>query len=375
MNAYRNTTRANDTKFEVLENVVDINDSKIGEAVSSFLDGKKKRNTNTYKNYKTDIEHFFETHFGKHYKDVTFNELNSELTDFEGLLEYFNLLFESVRTTGKRAFSNNTINRKQASIKQMLRFLKLKKVLVKDLTDLAHINQFPKDTDNIEMIPFEEALRYAEWFKKNEPDRGIEKYLITKLAIDTGLRATELVKLKWSDFTVDNNIVIMRGLGKGNRKWLEKISLDFYHEIIEELKPIEANGNDNVFNIKYHALPNMMNRAKIALGHEGKSYSFHSFKKTSVNMAYRLTGDILEAKRKGRHASLDTTNIYVQAEDYGMTGLISLGGEIPNDLYKTVDPDILMQALEEINKDFLFILNHKVQEKLKLNDDNITSEV
>ncbi len=374
MNLHRNHVRANETKLEALNNIVNLNDFKVadttndfnvGDAIESFLRGKEKRNINTYRSYKTDVKHFFENCFGKPYKDIRFNELNSEITDFENLVEYFNGLFEKTDQNGKRVFSNNTINKKQTSIKQLLKYLKIKKVLVKDLTNLEYIEQLPKDTDSIEMIPFEEALKYAEWFKKNEVDRGIEKYIITKLAIDTGLRASELVKLTWSQFTIDSDIVIMRGIGKGNKKWVEKISLEFYHEIIEELKPIEATGDDKVFTIKYHALPNMMNRAKIALKHQGKKYTFHSFKKTSVNMAYRLTGDILEAQRKGRHSSLDTTRIYTQAEDYGMTGLISLGGEIPNDLFKTVDQDVLLEALEEVNKDFLFILNYKINEKLK----------
>lgn len=366
MNTHRNVIKGNENPtLALVNNVIDMNDSKISEAVLSFLDDKKKRNTNTYKSYKSDVDHFFLNHFNKKFSEVTFNELNGEKTDIEQLIGYFNILFESFTYGEKRAFSNSTINRKQTTVKQLLKFLKMKKVLIKDLTDLEFINQFPKDTETIEMIPFEVALKYAEWFKKNEVEKPLEKYLITKLAIDSGLRATELIKLKWNQFTVDSDIVIIRGIGKGNKKWVEKISLDFYNEL-EELKKADTRLTDNLFTIKYHTIPNMMNRAKKALGHDGKNYSFHSFKKTSVSMTYRLTGDILECQRKGRHASLDTTRIYLQEEEYGMTGLISLGGDVPTDLYKTVDHDCLVEAIEEMNKDFLFILNHKISEKIRI---------
>ena len=358
MNLKRNVIREKSPVLEVVTKVKDITNKNIGEAVDSFLNEKKKHNINTYRNYKVDIEHFFKVHFGKSYKDVTFNELNSK-SDIDSMMEYFNFLFELTNTIGERALSNSTINRKQVSVKQLMKWFKMKRVLIEDITDLSYIKQLPKETNNIEMIPFDVALSYAQWFKDNEKDRPLEKYLITRLAIDTGLRAIELVKLKWSQFTVDNNVVIMRGVGKGNKKWIEKISLEFYHEL-EQLK--SNKNNDNLFTIKYHTIPSMMNRAKKSFGHEGKNYSFHSFKKTSVNMAYRLTGDILEAQRKGRHSSLDTTRIYTEAEDYGITGLISLGDDIPIDLYKTVDKDLLLEALEKMNSDFLYILNSKIQE-------------
>ena len=63
-----------------------------------------------------------------------------------------------------------------------------------------------------------------------------------------------------------------------------------------------------------------------------------------------------------RYTSLDTTRLYTEIEDYGITGLISLGDSVPKDLYKTVNKETLIKAIELMNKDFTFILNSKISE-------------
>lgn len=342
------------------DKVVEFSRVTISKEVEQYLTQRKQRNKNTYRNYQVDIEHFFQTIFGKHYSLVSVEELNNGKTDLDGLMLYFDGLYDMKKKNGKSMFANGTINRKQASIKSLLRFLKVKKVYAHDLSELDVITNLPKDTKNIEILNFETSMKYADWIRVNEVNKGEEKYLIIKLAIDSGLRAVELLSLKWNQFVIESDCVVMNGIGKNNKKWLEKISINFYKEI-EQLK----GNSDTVFSLSYNDLVRMMNRAKKAFGDTGRPISFHSFKKCSVSNTYRLTGDILEAQRKGRHASLDTTRIYTEALDYGITGLISLGDNIPNDLYKTIDRDTLVKAIELMNKDFVFILNHKLNELKK----------
>ncbi|MFJ7982317.1 tyrosine-type recombinase/integrase [Lysinibacillus xylanilyticus] len=370
MSTARNRIRENKSQQMgvIGNNVAEFKNFSIGHIVDEFLELKKSKSNNTYINYRSDIEYFFNHHFGKTYREVFYNEMNGEKGDLEALRVFFIGLSKEIDLSGKRKFSNGTVNRRQSSIKQLLKYMKARKVYIHDVGELGEIlEQLPKDTNSIEYIPFERALEYAQWFKVKEEDRPIEKFLITMLAIDTGLRATELIELKWSQFTIDNNIVTMRGVGKGNKPWIEKISLDFYESLLQ-LKEINPNNGGKLFTLKYHSLPNMMKRARIALGDSERNYSFHSFKKCAVTNSYKVTGDILEAQRKGRHASLDTTRLYTEMEDYGITGLISLGGEIPTDLFKEVDHETLLKALKTMNKDFLYILNFKIEELIKIED-------
>lgn len=340
-------------------NVVKIKSDTIEQAVEQFLKQKYQRNVNTYRNYLVDIEHFFQSMFGKHYSFATKDELN-QVANIDGLMTYFDNLYEVKNKSGKRMFTNVTINRKQSSIKALLKFLKIKKVYDHDLTELELIRNLPKDTKSIEVISFDTAMKYAEWIKENEKVKANEKYIIVKLAIDSGLRASELLSLKWNQFEEDLDCVVMRGRGKGNKEWIEKISLQFYEEILT----LKGN-SEHVFSLNYDNLVRMMNRVKDAFGVSDKNISFHSFKKCSVTSAYRLTGDILEAQRKGRHSSLDTTRLYTESEDYGITGLISLGDNIQTDLYKNVNKKTLVKAIELMNKDFIYILNNKIAELQK----------
>ena len=344
------------------KNVVELHDRSLVASIEQFLNQKKQLNKNTYTNYQNDIKNFFDVVFEKDYKYVTEFEFNGDKTSLDSIIEYFDHLYESKNKEGGRLYSNSTINRKQASIKALLKFLKIKKVYHGDLTELELIKNLPKDTKSIEVLEFNRAMEYAEWLKVNERYKGNEKYLIVKLAIDTGLRASELLSLEWSQFNVEDNSVLMKGYGKRNKQWIERISLEFYNE----LRTLD-NGNNKVFSLSKSDLVKMMVRAKKALGDENRNITFHSFKKCAVSSVYKLTGDILEAQRKGRHESLDTTRIYLQDVDYGITGIVSLGDGIDHELYKKVDNETLIKSIESMNKDFLFILNKKIKDVLDNN--------
>lgn len=337
--------------------VVELHDRSLVTSIEQFLNQKKQRNANTFTNYSNDINQFFTIVFEKSYEYVSENEFNSEKTSLDGIIKYFDYLYELKNEDGSKQYSNSTINRKQASIKSLLQFLKIKKLYHNDLSELDLIKNLPKQTRTIEVLSFDRAMEYANWLKVNEMYKNDEKYLIVKLAIDTGLRARELIKLEWNQFNVEENSVLMTGYGKGNKKWIERISIPFYNEL-RTLK----NDSNKVFSLSYSDLSKMMIRARNSLGDSEKAISFHSFKKCAVNSVYRLTGDIIEAQRKGRHESLDTTRIYLQSEDYGITGIISLGDEVDNELYKKADKETLLKAIELMNKDFVYILNNKIKE-------------
>lgn len=325
----------------------------LSESINLFLKEKGKKSDRTELNYRTDIDHYFNAVYGKSYEHVTIEELNKE-THLYNLMRYFNELYDAEKD-GARCYANATINRKQASIKELLKDLRVKRIYYNDLSDLDAIKNLPKNTRRIENIQHDKALEYAEWLLKNEKFKGVEKYYIIMLALDTGLRASELLALKWNQFIEEEEHVLLTGYGKGNKFYSEKLNKRFYNELKENLN------DDNLFTLSYSDLATMINRVKKAFGDSDRAISFHSFKKRAVTTAYRLTGDIKEAKRKGRHSNLGTTDGYLEEEDYGITGLISLGGDTDNELYKKVDTQILMQALEEMKSDFIYILNSKIR--------------
>lgn len=339
--------------------VVELHDRSLLASIEQFLNQKKQLNKNTHRSYLNDIKQFFNIVFEKEYDYITEEEFNGEKTSLDSIFEYFNYLYESEDENGERLYSNGTINRKQSSIKSLLKFLKIKKVYYGDLSELELIRNLPKDTKSIEVLTVERALQYVDWIRGNERFKSEEKCLIIKLAIETGLRASELLSLEWNQFKEDDSRVLIKGYGKGNKKWVEKMGTDLYNE----LRALNNEG-ERVFSLSYSDLAKMMLRAKKALGDEKRAITFHSFKKCAVSFVYKVTGDILEAQKKGKHSSLDTTRIYLEEEDYGITGAISLIGKTEPDLYKKVDKKTLTKAIELMNKDFLFILNNKINDVL-----------
>ena len=339
--------------------VVELHDRSLVASIEQFLNQKKQLNKNTHRSYLGDIKQFFELVFEKDFSYITEHEFNSNKTSLDGIFEYFNHLYELENENGERLYSNGTINRKQASIKSLLKFLKIKKVYHGDLTELELIKNLPKNTKSIEVLSVDRALQYADWIRANERFKSEEKYMVIALAIETGLRASELLDLNWNQFKEDESSVILKGYGKGNKKWVEKIGIELYNA----LRSLE-NVGERVFSLSYSDLAKMMLRAKKALGDENRAITFHSFKKCAVNFVYKRTGCILEAQKKGKHSSLNTTRIYLEDEDYGITGAISLIGETDHELYKKVDKRTLVKAMELMNKDFLFILNNKINDVL-----------
>lgn len=326
--------------------------SDLGRMIEQFLAELKKKSKRTEISYRGDINRFLKTVFQKTISTITFMEI--EKTDFDLLTDYFNNEFEGM--------SNNTKNRHLRSIKSLMRHLKARNQEL-DISYLDLISSFTNDAQRIERMPREVVFEYIEEAGK-ERFNGKAKQLLIMLAVDTALRIEDYLEMEWNQFSPQEDGVVLTGYGKGGKRWIEKISFNVYDEVLK-LKEEQEEGEKRVFSpLSEKNVYDMMTRIKKNLGYDDRRYSFHSLKKTGVTFAYRLTGDILEAKKKGKHSNLETTQIYLEEVDYGITGMFSLG-ENDNDLYTKVSHEELLKALEGMNKDMLFLLNVKLQESGK----------
>ncbi|MFS0643760.1 tyrosine-type recombinase/integrase [Siminovitchia sp. 179-K 8D1 HS] len=339
-----------------MSELIALNDyvTKEGKIIEEFLQSKKLKNKNTYLAYSTDIKQLIEGLFtNKSIYNVTKRELNS--INLSKLTSYFSELYELAKSKKIRC-SNNTLNRKQSTAKEFIRYLKARNVIETEISYLDLIESFPDDSESIEYMPLDIAKQYAEHIRKFEKHKAEEKYRLVLLAIDSGLRLSEILSIRWNDFIEEDGFVLIRGRGKGNKKWIEKISYELYNLILE----IKSGNNDKVFTLTPKNVTDMMKRTKKALRHDNRNYSFHSFRKTAVTFTRRITGSVREAQRKGRHSNVATTEIYLAEEEYPMTGAISLGQGLNHNLYREVSHKELIEALSEMNKDTLFALNMKL---------------
>jgi integrase len=239
----------------------------------------------------------------------------------------------------------------------LYKYLNATKAITTDLTFFELIETLPNDANSYEAIPMSIAEQYIEAtrFEKNQQ---LEKKIFIKMAIDTGLRESELRSLEWNQFNPDGKRVIIKGFGKGNKKYIEVISLEFYNEILQ----LKREGESKLFTLNKKNVTDMMVRLKKHLHHEDRNYTFHSFKKTAVTNTYRLTGSITDAQKKGKHSHITTTQIYLEEEEVKMSGIYSMGDSVNNNLYKEVSHEVLMHTLKGMSKEMLLVLNLKLQE-------------
>lgn len=333
--------------------------TKCGKAIDQFLNERYKRSKNTAQGYRGDIEKFLKEVYEKTIDTITVEEL--DCLDFDSFSEYINSI------TG---VSNSTVNRHTSSIRTMMNNLKKRNILESDVGYLDLISLKRNTSKPIDVMPREVVLNYITEADKeqNYPEK---KQNLIMFAVDTALRMEDYLEMKWDQFSPQEEWVIVKGYGKGGKPWIEKISYKVYSSLLN----MRQGNESKVFSpLSEKNVTDMMNRIKGKLGYTDRAYSFHSFKKTAVTFTYRLTGDILEAMKKGKHSNMETTRIYLQEEDYGMTGMFSLGDH-DSDLYKKITHEELLMALGELNKDTLHLLNIKIDNLKKKNEEKIVNKI
>jgi integrase len=240
-----------------------------------------------------------------------------------------------------------------------------KKKIIKDISFLELVTSEKEKSNSYGVMSVDEIMDMVDWIMTHERElREVKKYLVL-FSLDTCIRKSSLLRLKWSDFTVQDDVVLVKGIDKGNDEFREKISKEFYNDLLT----IKTESSDKVFNIKPLAIQSMMNRYreyfKIS---SDRKLTWHSIRKTGVTFRFRVTGDILEAQRAARHKNITTTQIYLEKEDYGALGAVSSAGKLDSELYNKVDHNTLIKAISMLKKDNQLLLNLKINEILKENN-------
>ncbi|MFO1442907.1 site-specific integrase [Bacillus sp. Bva_UNVM-123] len=340
------------------EKVIKLNNTEVYEQIKKFIDNHSYNSLGTAKAYLADIKLFFSIIKNKEIKYLSHNDIQLTLDDFE---DFINYLYNLKSKNQKREYTNKTINRKVTAVKGLVEYLAAKK-LISDISYLPLIRFLPEVKNHYGALEAHEVFEMAR-LASNERNDGDIKSLAILFSLDTCIRKEALLSLKWANFIEKEDVVVVQGIDKGNKHFRESISLEFF----EELKRIKTNKSEYVFNISSKSIDRMFARLrddKMKIPKE-RNIVFHSIKKAGVNFRYRMTGDILEAQRAAKHSRLDTTRIYLEAEDYGAMGAVSTKGNLDMGLYKKVDKDILIEAIGMCKKDFQTILNLKIKEILK----------
>jgi integrase len=357
---------ANAHKLDKLENV------KILEYIKNYFKELNRNNrdyeeyyegqsSKTQVAYESDVRLFFrivkKKEKGSELEYLSLDELQFTLDDFE----YFKQEMCDMRNKdGKYTYTNKTINRKLSAIKSFVRYM-AKKKLIKDISFLSLVSSEKEKDNHYAAFDVSEVFEMSDWAWKHERELGNVKRLAILFSLDSCIRKSAMLRLKWSDFTVREDGVMVNGIDKGNNEFRQLISKDFYNELLS----IKDEKSPYVFNVSPDALDGMLSRYRKAFNvAKERRLVWHSIRKSGVTFRFRLTQDIMEAKRAANHKSITTTQIYLQEEDYGQIGAVSSKGKLNDNMYAEVDLEILVKAIGMMKKDTQLLINLKLQEIL-----------
>jgi integrase len=360
------------TKLSQLENV------RILEHINNYFKELNRNNrdyeqyydgevSKTQQAYEADIRLFFRIIKGKEkgseLEYLSLDDLQLTLEDFE---EFKRILLDMRNEDGKYTYTNKTFNRKLSAIKSFVRSMARKKIdgepIIKDISFITLVTSEKEKDNHYAAFEVSEVFEMAEWAWEHEKELKLEKYYLILFALDTCIRKSAQLRLKWTDFIEKEDGVIVQGIDKGNNDFRQLISKEFYNNLLV----IKNEKSPYVFNISTDAIDGMMRRYREFFNvPKDRKLVWHSIRKTGVTFRFRVTNDILEAKRAANHKSITTTQIYLMEEDYGQIGAVSSAGKLNENLYKEVNRETLIKAIELCKKDMQLILNMKINEVLK----------
>lgn len=328
-------------------------ENELSDYIQMFLDKHGRNSEETLKMYKNTLNMMSERLFNTNLMGLTVDDV--ELLTFDVIEKYKSLLLESGN-------SNGTVNSRISTIKSFITFLCARKAITYNVAELELIEMLNDDSEITEIIPEDTVFQYATYFAENESRKGEEKRWATLMLLETGNRAEEILGATKNQFTEDGDDYIFKSKGKqrgkGNADYFERIGSELY-EALMALNP----DSEKVFSISYDMLNNAFARANEHFGNRLIKYTPHSLKHLAVTLEYQYTGCILQAQRKGKHASIDTTRRYLRLSEKTSVGAYTRRKLNDNNAYKESSLEDLISVIDELPSHMRQLINEKLQLK------------
>lgn len=331
--------------------------NEMTQFILDYLTDVKDKSDNTYIAYKKDIETFFGK--GIHYitkKDI----LDLTLSDFKGF----------IRKQKENNLNNKSINRSIAAVKELLNFLVDEEVISKsDIKYLKKLKRLKENKNLYAVITKDEVEQMADWALNHELHDSIIKYYLIMLGFETCFRQAELLILKWSDFTIQNDLDLVKVhvIGKGNKDYNAIISIEVFDEM---KKALYKENEERIFNLTSDKINNMMARYRKYFNiPKERNVVFHSIRKAGAYFKYVESGyDILVAQKALGHSNVKTTMDYLNIDDQLVLGGWSVSKDVDQEAYKKLSHEELLDILGKMSGDYLWRLNREIS-KMKGNRD------
>lgn len=270
------------------------------KAITSFLESIGVESDNTRITYESAIRDFFMKTRNKKIEYLNVHDL-----------EFNYLEVETYRNSLLNQYKNATINTKMTAVKKM--YDKLTKYGIEVNATAFDIRKLKEhDTESYGTMTVEEVNKAIEVVSSTR--NGYEKALLIELAFATALRKTVLLELEWDSIYIQNDMYIVKTLGKGNKWSFKRIEKELYDKLMDYKAEVKRK---KVFALSSSAVQRMMNLITSKIDFGNRNITFHSFKKASIEEIGLLTNyDLKAMQRHGDHSDISTTlNVYVAQKE------------------------------------------------------------
>ncbi len=215
----------------------------------------------------------------------------------------------------RKKVSPNSIARTLSTIKSFHKFLLREKITPSDPADLVDAPKLEKKIPNF--LSFDEVTKILKAPNLKKP-QGIRERAILELMYATGLRVSELVKLKRSDINLDVGFIKCKGKGSKERIVpLGKIAENFLQKYLNEARAKLAGKKESVYiflaqggrPISRQSVWKMIKKIVRKAGIK-KKVSPHTLRHSFATHLLERGADLRSVQEMLGHASITTTQIY-----------------------------------------------------------------
>ena len=175
--------------------------NKLIKEFLSYLKNERKFSNHTIRSYRNDLVQF-DTFLSKY--DDSLNFINIDKTAIQFYIEY----------CSKKNFADKTLLRKVATIKSMYRYLTQEGIVDYNIASLIISPKVSKKIPNY--LSKQEISDLMDLPDLNTVEGNMHKSIL-EIFYSTGLRISELVRIKKEDLDINKNIIKILGKGKKER--------------------------------------------------------------------------------------------------------------------------------------------------------------
>lgn len=347
-------------------NVLSMGVGEIYKEINEFLRDLSYKSVNTSNAYKKGIERFFTIVKDKPLHFLTIEDVQINFKD----LQYFVAQLKEYTDEKGNQLGNKTINHHLTAIAELIRYLHEVEIIddIRCVSSLKRLRQPEQDNEH-GVLEVHELFDLLDWIEEYEKEKVLEKFMFVVISADTMLRKSAVLNLKWNDFEVRDDHVIIRAIDKGNKDFRKLIS----HETYEKLLKLKEDGSDKVFNLSSSTLQVMLNRFKKHFNiPDSRRIVIHSIRKCAAEELFSETsGDIMAVRDALGHTHVNTSQKYLNKDKSSVMGMFSRGLDYDKELYKNekISYEMLIEAIDELSDREKLLLNKKIEKLLSEKSD------